>query len=316
MDNLERVCTLLESLPAQMSFFLLKNCFAVPKYMYTLRTALTYLLPYTLAESNNILRQAIETIFDCQARRQGLESSTAFCQNWRFWYSNSIIHRATAVLTSSWASSYDLVIDILQNHAITPFLEHAIKQWKALSQVHDPPLSKHRQKDWMRPIYTRELNIIKSDLNEPVDIVRINGSSCSGSGDWINSLPSSSLGLTLSDDQYRVACALRLGAMISSQSSCVCGTVTYQKAHHALTCPTITSRFQRHSMCNVLINKAFHATGTQSTLEPIGLLRNDRLPWQKVLLLLTKLKSEREATTMTSQIIARLNLLQLKHWVE
>ena len=63
--------------------------------------------------------------------------------------------------------------------------------------------------------------------------------------------------------------------MISPQFSCVCGTATDQKGHHALTCPKIKSRFQRHSMCNTVIKEAFHATGTQSTLEPIGLLTND-----------------------------------------
>ncbi len=39
LETLQRMCTRLTRLPSQSAFFLLKNCYAIPKFMYLIRTS-------------------------------------------------------------------------------------------------------------------------------------------------------------------------------------------------------------------------------------------------------------------------------------
>ena len=59
--------------------------------------------------------------------------------------------------------------------------------------------------------------------------------------------------------------------------------------NHALICPKLRSRFSRHNSCNRVIKEVFNSVEIPSTLEPIGLLRDDGkrpdgvtlLPWSR-----------------------------------
>ena len=111
----------------------------------------------------------------------------------------------------------------------------------------------------------------------------------SGSGDWLNALPLSALGLSLTNDQFRIGCALRLGAPVSFARACVCGTKADEHGSHILTCKSIKSRSTSHQMGNDIIRLSLKSACTPSTLEPSDLMRNygrrpdgaTRLPWSR-----------------------------------
>ena len=121
---------------------------------------------------------------------------------------------------------------------------------------------------------------------DDIHLARLGGCAAPGSGDWLNALPSSALGLSLTHDQ----------AVLSSRCPCffcrrmcVCGTNADEHGSYALICKLIKSRFTRHQMGNDVIRESLKSACISSTSEPTGLLRNDgrhpdgvtMLPWSK-----------------------------------
>ena len=69
--------------------------------------------------------------------------------------------------------------------------------------------------------------------------------------------------------------SLRLGANILSPYTCVCGAQADVKGIHALSCAKSSSCHTRHSLGNEAIKRAFCLTDIQSSVEPVGLSRDD-----------------------------------------
>ena len=128
-----------------------------------------------------------------------------------------------------------------------------------------------------------------SNCTDENSLARYHGCRAVGSGAWLDVLPSRPLGLTLSDDEFRISAGLRLGAPVTAQHTCKCGYCAASDGRHALVCPKIKHRFIRHSNGNMIIKDSIKSLGISSTLEPIGLLRKDGrrpdghtlMPWQR-----------------------------------
>ena len=112
------------------------------------------------------------------------------------------------------------------------------------------------QKKWYQYIAENRLRELENVSTEQ-DNVRLQGSKCRGSSDWITTLPSSTLKLKLTHEQFRIASSLRLGANISSPYTCVCGAQADVKGIHALSCAKSSSRQTRHRHGNEAIKRAF-----------------------------------------------------------
>ena len=95
------------------------------------------------------------------------------------------------------------------------------------------------------------------------------------SGDWLNSLPSSSLGTLLDNDSLRIGVALRLGLRICVAHKCRCGSMVDEFGLHPLSCRLSAGRFPRHSALNDVVKRGLEAAGFPSQLEPVGLDRGD-----------------------------------------
>ena len=115
-----------------------------------------------------------------------------------------------------------------------------------------------------------------------------------GSGDWINNLPSSTLKLKLTPEQFRIASSLRLGDNISSPYTCEFGAQADVKGIHVLPCAKSCSHHRRHGLGSEAIKRAFCLSEIQSSLEPVGLSLDDRKrpdgftlsPWKNALCLI------------------------------
>ena len=94
-------------------------------------------------------------------------------------------------------------------------------------------------------------------------------------GEWLNALPSSNLGLKLTDNQLRVAAGLRLGVAVTAPHKCWCGSAMDKLGHHALSCRKSAGRFARHTEVNEIIQLAMRTAKVPATLEPAGLSRSD-----------------------------------------
>ena len=85
----------------------------------------------------------------------------------------------------------------------------------------DPSSDPTRQKLWFQTIADCQWNKLLDDA-DPTSVSRLRGCQSPGSGDWLNALPSGTLGLRLSDEHFSTAVALLLGAPVCSTHTCVC----------------------------------------------------------------------------------------------
>ena len=68
---------------------------------------------------------------------------------------------------------------------------------------------------------------------DDIHLAQLGGRAVLRSGDWLNAIPSSALGLSLTNDQFRIGCTLRLGATVSFAHACVRGTNADEHGSHA-----------------------------------------------------------------------------------
>lgn len=158
----------------------------------------------------------------------------------------------------------------LREHSLD--ISHAINEWQLLGGVELP--QHPTQKMLMKPIHERVWSTL-IDSSDRIGRARLLGCRCRGSGDWLTCIPSAPFGLLMTDQQFQVACSLRAGAPITAPYQCKCGSIAGTDGSHSLVCPQIKSRLTRHGSCNQVIAEGLRRAGLQSSLEPVGLMRND-----------------------------------------
>ena len=292
VDKLAKLKTLLQrtaSLPCQTAFFLIKNCFFVPKLMYVLRASPDLKHTDLLDEIDTLVCLELERIFNC------IISDVSFSQICLPTKQGGFGLQKTSTLSSS-AFIASFVSTENLRHRLAPEISNpglfneAVDHWESLSNHRFEDLAPQcAQKFWTKPIYEQQSANILSNCTDENSLARYHGCRAVGSGAWLDVLPSRPLGLTLSDDEFRISAGLRLGAPVTAQHTCKCGYVAATDGRHALVCPMIKHRFVRHSNGNMIIKDSIKSLGISSTLEPIGPLREDGrrpdghklMPWQR-----------------------------------
>ena len=120
----------------------------------------------------------------------------------------------------------------------------------------DQPSTTEKQRNWDTPICKLELDSLIQNAEAPVDKARYLSVSQPHASDWLEAYPIPSLGLKMENKQFRVAVALRLGANICHQHTCVCGKTVDQVGIHGLSCKKSAGIHFRHSQVNDLIKRA------------------------------------------------------------
>jgi hypothetical protein len=186
----------------------------------------------------------------------------------------------SAFLSSVTASSFlltQLLPSISASNSDTTFLE-ALSMWQVGAGSSSPPQdldgASSRQRNWDEPRCAHAAHLISSGL-DLVGKARLLAGQANGSGSWLLALPSSSLGLRLSDEETRVAVGLRLGSRLVREHKCVCGATVEPDGRHGLACRRSAGRHARHSMANDVIARAFRSLKIPVELEPVRLLRGD-----------------------------------------
>ena len=91
----------------------------------------------------------------------------------------------------------------------------------------------------------------------------------------MQALPSPQLGTHLSNDEFRVALALRLGSPIVQRHICVCGDTVDKYGRHGLSCSKAAGTNPRHALGNDIIQRALKSAEVPSVREPPGCSRPD-----------------------------------------
>lgn len=79
------------------------------------------------------------------------------------------------------------------------------------------------QKVWESKDIDFKIMSIRNSLEKKVDRARFLANSTCESGAWLQTLPPPQLGTHLTNDEFRIALALRLGSPIAQPYTCNCG---------------------------------------------------------------------------------------------
>ena len=288
--ELELISNRLKLMPAHDGLFLLKNALAIPKLMYILRTA-----PCFKSDKLNmydvILRRALESILNVELKENCWIQATLPVKFGGLGLRSAVQLAPSAYLALA-ASTTDLANRLLPSHCrdtADPYLSDALICWRL--QV-DPetqiPLDDSKQRNWDSLCQINSADNLLQSSMDSADRARLLAARSDGSGDWINALPLSSVGLKLDNISLRIAVALRIGAFVVYEHKCICGATVSSNGHHGLSCRMSAGRQSRHASVNDIIQRALHSAGVASIREPTGLCQDDKrpdgitlIPWAK-----------------------------------
>jgi len=242
--------------------------------MYFLRSVLCFLHEPVLRDYDNVIKLAFQRLANIQVNISMWTQVTLTTRMGGFGLVSAADLAPSAFLASR-ALVHGLAVKIRGCSLQTTLHDAALAAWEKQVPAGQRVEDAKRQKSWFQPVLNASKAALQEQHNDAADVARLHGVACPGAGAWLNALPSSTLGLLLSAEEFRIATTLRLGAPVSSAHACVCGTVADERGLHAFVCPRLQSRHARHADCNAVIRRAFQAAHIPTTLEPTGLLRND-----------------------------------------
>jgi hypothetical protein len=151
-----------------------------------------------------------------------------------------------------------------------------LQLWTAASAC-SPPVDSllGNQPSWERPLVAKATKHLHEIATTDRDRARLLGVRGREAGAWLHAIPSPSLGTLLDNDTFRVAVSLRLGSLVCSPHTCVCGSSVDESGTHGLSCRFSPGRRSRHAAVNDLLHRALVSAGVPSVLEPPGTSRDD-----------------------------------------
>jgi hypothetical protein len=286
-DKLKIMFERIGTLNFHMAFFLLKNCFSIPKLTYLLRSSGYFKHKDILISIDEDIRLTLETI--CNSKfdidKWSLISLPVRCGGLG-------IRKSTDICLPSFLSSVNSVINLvtliypeLSDETMVADYMFALEDWSTSCDSIPVNMSSQRSWDILSISEKVETLIFKSDI----DKARYLASTIAESNFWLATLPSRNLGTLLDNNTFRISIALRFGSDICSRHKCICGETVFKNGSHGLSCSKSAGRHSRHAELNNIIHKALQSANIPSMREPPGMFRDDGkrvdgvtlIPWSK-----------------------------------
>jgi len=276
-EDLERLVARLNIIESHQAFVLLKNCFSLPKLQYILRASPAYREEESLTMFDETLTAALSSVTNVRFEGDSLVQAMLPVRlgGLGIRMSKDI---ALPAFISSLHSVRDLVEVILQKVQMREDneLQDVVNIWHARNQGLALPdgVNLGRQRTWDGP----QASAVASGLLERADQIsraRLLAASSRESGLWLNVLPASSIGTLLDPESFRIAIALRVGAVVCEPHKCRCGRMMDARGLHGLSCKYSAGRHPRHTAINDVVKRALQSAGIPSILEPVGVDRGD-----------------------------------------
>ena len=284
----------LQHLQAHDALCLLKHAFALPKLLYTLRSAPCFLstkLQDFDAVQCSILSEI--TNVDIGVEDQAWSQASLPVKFGGLGVRSAAMFAHSAFLASA-AGASTLVQQLLpaRLQAVTnTTVEKALEAWKQGHNKPPPPVSESsKQKSWDTPHVETCFDSILESAPDATACARIEAAARPESGAWLHALPVSSLGLRMDDEVVRVATGLRLGVSLCHPHKChQCGAQVDHLAVHGLSCRRSQGCFSRHTAINDIIKRSLATAKVPPLLEPSGISQSDgkrpdgatTIPWER-----------------------------------
>ena len=294
-EDLSLALSRIKLLPSHDSLYLLKNIFAIPKLLYIMRTAPSFMSP-SLLLYDDMLSSSMSSLFNVSLSPSSYTQASLPVRLGGLGIRSAVTLAPSAFLASL-HSTAELVKQLLPIHYSTKadtLLNEALLHWHSLAPVGFPVTpppneSMHNQRAWDHPLSTAIADHLLYNCNDITHKARLNAVRSPWAGDWLQAVPATNLGLHLDDASITISLALRLGANTVHSHTCSCGTLVTPDGHHGLSCTRSAGRHYRHSTINNIIHLGLESAGIRSRLEPSGLmpstsLRPDGvtlLPWKR-----------------------------------
>ncbi len=270
--ELGRVTEIVDKLDAHYGFYLLKNCFSMPKLLYYLRTGACFTEPDLLIDYDKELRQGLTKVCNVNFTEISFTQATLPAKRGGLGIMSAQLLALPAFLASA-VGAREVVEEILPTGCTDKTFNDALSKWFQITGATESP-SSCVQKHWSQPVFTAVINDLVSKMNEK-DVLRFNSFQDKFASSWLNVVPSKNLNLKLTDQQLRIAIGLRVGAKLCEKHKCVCGKMVEEDGHHGLLCNKSTGKFSRHANLNALVKQTISSLSFPSVLEPRGLFRSD-----------------------------------------
>jgi hypothetical protein len=287
-----RLASRLTSLNAHDALFLLKNCFSIPKLLYSLRCAACYMSPILL-DYDVVIRHTLKVILNVDLSDVIWKQATLPVSSGGLGVRLAVDLALPSFLSSVNGAS-ELTLQLLPSrlHSLSgshdPVYLAACMEWQTRCAAAVPDLARAGvQKAWDAPVVSRKYEEVMSAAQNQAGRARLIAAAAPHSGDFLHAVPCSSVGTRLDDTSLRIAVSLRLGANMCAPHTCVCGQQVDSSGVHGLACRKSAGRHVRHNAVNDLIKRALASANVPSMLEPNSLSRDDGkgpdgltvLPW-------------------------------------
>jgi hypothetical protein len=292
LTTFKRLANRLTTMNAHDALFLLKNCFSMPKLLYTLRCSPCY-KSSLLSQYDEAVRSALKAILNVDLTNAVWHQATLPVSSGGLGVRLASDLALPAFLSSANGAS-PLTRQLLPTrlHAssgnLDPLCVEASIVWQSRCNSAIPDTARTGiQKAWDSPLMSRKLEEVMSAAQTQAGRARLIAAAAPHSGDFLHAVPCSAVGTRLDNTSLRIAVSLRLGATMCAPHTCACGAQVDSLGTHGLACRKSAGRHMRHNAVNDLIKRALASADIPSLLEPKSLSRDDGkrpdgltvLPW-------------------------------------
>ncbi|XP_029656729.1 uncharacterized protein LOC115230736 [Octopus sinensis] len=273
-SSLVAISNKLAKIDSHSGLFFLRNCFAIPKLLFILRSAPCFFNLRALESFDFSLKSSLESICNITLDEIGWQQATLPISHGGIGIRSSVDLSIPAYLSSVNATN-DLVQEILQSVTESSMDTESVaaeSRWQGMSL--EIPENTHAQGQWDRILCDHKINSLKPKLNQH-RLACLLAASQPYSGAWLTAIPMASIGTLMDNDCVRISVSLRLGLPICRTHQCRCGLRVDPFGHHPLSCSRSAGRFPRHAAINDTVSRALTKAGFPNELEPVGLDRGD-----------------------------------------
>ena len=254
---------------------LLKNCYAIPKLTYILRTVPCFKRLDILHTYDLVIKEALEGILNTSLKKESCWTQSTLPVNLGGFGIHLASEIALPAYLSSVSASIGIAFSLLKSEIQqdpNEFFEQGCEEWKSILEVTELPAKPMFQSSWDKPQCQKKLERLLSNTPNEVERAKILAVSSEGASAFLNALPLANCGLRLSDIELPIVCSMRIGATLCHPHVCFCGKSVDSNGLHGLSCEKQVGRFSRHSEANFLIKRALAQINFPSMLEPSNLI--------------------------------------------